>query len=619
MGQLVRWEWAADGIARVDLDNPPINALSHVMRAELIAALGEIGQADGLRAVMIGAVGNSFPAGVATKELDGPQLSPNLADTCRAVENMPVPVVAVMHGTALGAGCELALACHYRVASPRSFLGLPEIRLGLMPMAGSTQRLARMVGAAVALELMLVGRPIAAPEAERLGLVDRVLRGPLRREALTYVEDLLLTGQGARPASVRAEGLSDYKSYLHAISDFRTRMGGGPVLAPRRIIECVEAAQLLPFEAGLDFEAAAFEECLNSESSRGLRHAVLAERRAAALPKEASITPVDLKRVAVVGKSGGVMSAVAAMLAAGVSVTAFDQGEAVLAQIEATTQTDVDAKRLTPEKRQDMLSHFNLADESQTVAQFDAVLTGSMDEMQRLDPDMRVDAVAVVAVRAGVDVHLKDMPRGARAVVLQIPKVWPQARLAEVMIGPRSQPAVVLSVIRMMRAGGYVPLLGSADDGGIGASIWGACIVAVDGMIGQGVTPDEIEAALADKGFAHSPLAGRTPRTPGPRKRTFPADEIYQRCLAAMVNTGLLLMQERIVRRASDIDVALIHGYGFPAWRGGPMKAADMMGLLHMKRTLQALSVEDSDFWTPAPLLSDLIMNGQKIADYVVR
>ncbi|NHX27661.1 enoyl-CoA hydratase/isomerase family protein, partial [Escherichia coli] len=198
------------GVARIVLCNPPLNAITGAMRAGIMQALNMVLSNPATRAVLLLAEGRTFPSGAEMSDADA---RPTLGEVCAALEGAPVPVIAVVHGTALGAGCALTLGAHFRICGAQAAFGFPEVTLGRVPDAGATQRLPRLVGAQAALELMLAGRPVAAPEAARLGLVDQVIEGDPRGAAQDYAEALIAQGQGPRPIAPRIDHLTGGRSF----------------------------------------------------------------------------------------------------------------------------------------------------------------------------------------------------------------------------------------------------------------------------------------------------------------------------------------------------------------------------------------------------------------------
>ncbi|MCW1951529.1 MAG: enoyl-CoA hydratase-related protein [Octadecabacter sp.] len=278
MARLVRFR-ALDGIAVVTLDAAPVNALSAPLRAGLWEVFSRIDKNPDIKAAVLMAAGRMFSAGADIREFSKPASAPSLTQLCDHVENCSKPVVAAFHGQALGGGAELLLAAHYRLASPDARFGLPEVALGLVPGAGGTQRLPRLIGAERALQMMISTISVEADIAQRIGLVDRIVQADLGAGAVAFAKDLIARGQGPRPTRDNRKYFKDGRAYAAAIAKARSSLKDSPLNAPERVLECVEVAALLPFDAGLAFEADAFERCLEHPQSIALRHVFLAERK----------------------------------------------------------------------------------------------------------------------------------------------------------------------------------------------------------------------------------------------------------------------------------------------------------------------------------------------------
>ncbi|WP_212523878.1 enoyl-CoA hydratase-related protein [Actibacterium sp. MT2.3-13A] len=646
---------AADGIARIAVDNPPVNALSHPVRRALWDAV-EAAEADrAVRLILLAAEGRTFPAGADINEFHAKPQDLWLPDLCDRIEACAKPVVAVLHGTALGGGFELALAAHYRLAAEDAQVGLPEVTLGLLPGAGGTQRLPRLAGGAAALEIMLGGRPVDAAQAQRLGLLDRVVRGDLSEAARAYARELLAADAGPRRTRDSRAGLRDTRAYMAAIRHHRAWLSDAPVPAPEKIVDCVEAALLLPFETGLAFERAAFEDCVTSDASHALRHAFLAERRAAKIPGRGSAAPRPVQRL---GLAGGDPGLAAAALEAGLAVTLIaPDPEAATAEV-AGHCAGVSAQGIPGDEAQvARLARLSATSDPAALAGADLVIAGRAqagEALAHLSPEA-VLAVAGAAAARG----------GGRVAGLYLPPAAEGGRLAEVLVAPETSPETAATLFAALRRLGRVAL--RCAGGPVGPAMSAAMLRAAGDMLLRGADPYRIDDALRGFGFALGPYerldrdgqaaqagalgvalarrgwtgrgAGRgvyrydreaEPRVEDPEvlallralqaeggrpQRSLSGDEIVQRMMAAAANAGAKLVDAGVVLRPSDVDVAMMLGQGFPRWRGGPMMLADQTGLLAVKRTLDILSEENPAFWAPAPLFAELIKNGRRFAD----
>src|SRR5581483_2476469 len=287
MAELVEYRREA-GVGVITVDNPPVNALGQAVRQGLLDALDR-GLADPQAAALVlRGAGRTFMAGADIREFGKPPASPGLGAVIARYEASPKPLIAAIHGTALGGGLETALACHYRCALRSARVGFPEVKLGLLPGAGGTQRLPRLIGVEAALEIIVGGEPVPAPRALELGILDELLDGELLAGAIAFAERIVAE---RRPLRVIAHDDRRVRAVPPAVFEAAQRRiarRARGFLAPWKCIEAVQAATTLPFAAGLERERALFLECLASPQSRAQIHVVVAEREAAKLPEPAA-------------------------------------------------------------------------------------------------------------------------------------------------------------------------------------------------------------------------------------------------------------------------------------------------------------------------------------------
>ncbi|WP_097459868.1 3-hydroxyacyl-CoA dehydrogenase NAD-binding domain-containing protein [Mangrovitalea sediminis] len=299
MTQVVRYE-CRDGIGVITVDYPPVNALGAAVRSGLLAALEQGLQDADARALVVTGDGRTFPAGADIREFGKPPVEPFLPDVINAYESAGKLTVAAIHGTALGGGMEVALGCDYRVALDSAKVGLPEVKLGLLPGAGGTQRLPRLIGADAALPIIAEGNPVPAAKAKALGLVDEVVSGDLVAGAVAFARKLVESNAPQRPLREQAVKLDNPNLFAEYEKSIARKQRG--FLSPFRCIEAVRAATELPFDEGMKRERALFMELMQSSESRAQRHVFFAEREVAKVPGIAKDTPRrDINTVAVIG------------------------------------------------------------------------------------------------------------------------------------------------------------------------------------------------------------------------------------------------------------------------------------------------------------------------------
>lgn len=606
----------SSGIGQIILDNPPANALGARMRADLMDALNAALADPEIKLILIRAEGRTFPSSVERAEIDVPQADPTLSDLCLAIEHSSKPVVVCSHGTALGAGCDLLLAGHYRAAENKSYVGLPEVTVGLPPSGGATQRLPRLVGPAVALELMLVGRPIAAPEAKRLGMIDEVLLGNQSVAALDYARKLLEAEAGPRPVGAKTDVLKDGKGFAAAVKTYRDKVANANHPAPQKIVEAVEAAQMLPYEVGLTFEAELHDECRRAPEGRAMRHVMWAEKVAGQMRLPKGTVPKTFETCVIMGGGASMAGWAIMALDAGMRVAILDDGaEAARDEVKEVYAKAIAAKRMLPQVREDRLLRLSVAGPSTGALSSDLVIQTDAAQGKATQERLNGAALLCVGLPLGQAGDFADYPAPNRVVGVQLADRPHLSKLFEVLHAADTDLAALSGLVVLLRKLGKHPVLSRASAGGIGSSVWGACMWAAEDALKRGATRDTVLAAFRDYGFTRNPLRSGAVAHPTENGRVMPADEIIQRCLAAMANTGALLVEAGIAHNPLDIDLTMVSGYGFPKWKGGPMQVADEDGLMALRRTLRALQDEDAGFWSESGLITDLIKNGQRFAD----
>ncbi len=683
-----------DGVAVLTIDSPPVNALGHKVREGLSAQLDALSKNNSVGAVILRAEGKTFPAGADVREFGAPRAMPILSRVCAQLEGFPKPVIAEIHGTALGGGFELALACHFRIAEQSAKLGLPEVTLGVLPGGGGTQRLPRLVGAKIALDMMLSGKPISAPEAEKLGVIDKAVAKNLRKATVATARNLIAHHTQPRPTRDRTEGLADPVAFATAVGVERKRHANAPRENIPRIINCVEAASLLPFDAGIAMERQAFDELESGAQARALRHAFFAERRAAKIPELKGATLREVTRIGVVG--AGTMGAGIAIscLDAGFPVTLLERNseglEAGIAKIRTNYARSVEKGRIDAQALSDRMARLKGSTEMSDLGDVDLVIEAVFEDeavkrgvFAQLDQAMRPGAIlATNTSYLDIDALAASISRPEDVVGYHFFSPAHIMKLLEVVVGEKTHPDVVATGFHLAKKLRKVPVRAGVADGFIGNRILAAYRLAADFMVEDGARPASIDKAMRAYGFPVGPyqvldMAGldiswarrkrlAAQRDPNDRyvaigdkiceqgwfgqktgrgyyiyggengpveapevldiieaerqakgiaPRQFSEDDIQMRCVVAMANEGARLIDEGVALRPSDIDVVELFGYGYPRYRGGPMMAADQMGLLTVQNALKSYQEEEPKFWAPSPLFEELIKNGRYFAD----
>ena len=506
-----------DGIAVITLDNPPVNALSAALRAGVKSAIEQAIADPAVQALVLICAGRTFVAGADISEFGKPAQEPSFLDVFDAIEFASKPVIAAIHGTALGGGFELALVCHHRIAASSAKVGLPEVNLGILPGAGGTQRLPRVVGAEKALEIMTSGRLLGAGEALSLGLIDKVEQDDLLGSAVSFAREIVGSGAACPRIRDREDRTVADRSDPAIFDAFRRanarRFRG--FKAPEGVVKAVEAAVTLPFEEGMAREAALFEALVSSTESAAQRHLFFAERGTAQVPDVPSATPtIAIETVGVIG--AGTMGGGIAMnfLNAGIPVTmiemthaALDRGIGVIRRnYEASaakgrmTQEQVDARMalITPALSIDVLGQADLIIEAvfesmevkrQVFSQLDRIAKpGSILASNTSFLDLNQIAAATQRPEAVVGLHFF-----SPANVM---------RLLEVVRGEHTSAEVIATAMRLAKRIGKVPVLSRVCPGFIANRLLAPRGYQADALALEGTPVQAIDQALTDYGFA---------------------------------------------------------------------------------------------------------------------
>jgi len=504
----------------VTIDNPPVNALGVDVRRGLTAAIDAAGADAAVKAVLIVGTGKTFIGGADIREFGKPPMTPFLPDVCNGIEACSKPVIAVIHGAALGGGLEIALAAHYRLALPAAKLGLPEVALGLLPGAGGTQRTPRLIGAAAALDMMLSGRHVGAAEAAKLGLVDRVVDGadPLAA-GLAYAQELVHGGAPVRRTR-EATQLADTAAQRAAIDSARaeTAKKSRGLFSPLKIVDAVQGALELPFDEGQALERKLFLECLDSPQRAGLVHAFFAERETARAPETRNAKPRPISSIGVVG--GGTMGAgiAVAVLDAGLPVTMIERDDEALARgrkhVEKVYDGLIAKGRITPDAKNATMARFNGSTSYDALAQADLVIEAVFEDMAvkhavfaELDRVCKPGAVlATNTSYLDIDEIAAAISRPQDVVGLHFFSPANIMKLLEIVVPAKVSDDVVATAFDLAKKLRKVPVRAGVCDGFIGNRILAVYGQAAHAMMEDGASPYQIDKALRDFGYPMGPF-----------------------------------------------------------------------------------------------------------------
>ncbi len=686
---------AKDGdLLVVTIDHPPVNAISVDVRRGLMAAMDEAEADASVKGVLLLGAGRAFIAGADIREFGRPPMHPILPEVCNRIEACTKPVVAAIHGPALGGGLEVAMAAHYRLAMPDAKLGLPEVQLGLLPGSGGTQRAPRLMGVEAAVELMLSGRHMKAQEAVNCKLVDQLGEGTDVLEAgLFFARALLANGAPVR----RTRDLDAFKvGYDHQLEvlakiqkDVEKKSRG--LFSPLKVIEAVCAGLEMPFDEALANERQLFLQCIDSPQRTGLIHAFFAEREVVKVPEVKTVAPRAVTSVGVIG--GGTMGAgiAVSVLDAGLPVTMIERDDETLARgrqnVEKVYNGLITKGRMTEQAKAQVMARFNTSTNYDALAQADLVIEAVFEEMTvkkavfaELDRVCKPNAVlATNTSYLDINEIAGSISRPQDVIGLHFFSPANIMKLLEIVVPEKVSADVVATAFSLATQLKKVPVRAGVCDGFIGNRILAVYRAAADHMMEDGCSPYEIDAAMREFGYPMGPfqvsdLAGgdigwatrkrraatRDPKAryvqiadricergwfgqktgrgyylypegsrtgvPDPevlqiidaereraniQPRALASELIVRKYMAAMINEGANVVHQGIALRPLDVDVTFVHGYGFPRYRGGPMKYADMVGLEEILADIQEFAKQDPVFWQASPLLVQLVKDGK--------
>ena len=497
--------------ALVTLDNPPVNAIGQEIRQGLLDAVARADAEEGLTRVILRGANRGFAAGADAREFDGAPVEPHLPDVVTAIENATVPWIAAIHGAALGGGLELALACRYRIARPDAVLGLPEVTLGVVPGAGGTQRLPRLVGPGKALDLIASGKTISGSAAKALGLINELDDDPVDCAAMVNTEWL---GMAVPVGELNSGTLTDED--LDAARKTAGRKMRGQT-APLRAIALVEAATRLPLDEGLREERAAFLDLRQSDQARALRHVFFAERGARAPRDLAEVAPGPIDHVAVVG--GGTMGAgiAYALLNAGLRVTLLETDADGVARADANVGKIIDASLarglIDAAAAEDRRARLTLSHDYGDAATATLAIEAAFESMDvKRDVFARLDAAlpddAILATNTSyLDINEIAATTRDPARILGLHFFAPAhiMKLLEIVRADASGPKALATGFALAKRLRKIPVLAGVCDGFIGNRILTRYREAADYLMMDGATPWEIDEAMVAFGYAMGP------------------------------------------------------------------------------------------------------------------
>ncbi|MFC0397078.1 3-hydroxyacyl-CoA dehydrogenase NAD-binding domain-containing protein [Paraburkholderia rhizosphaerae] len=509
-----------DGVAVITLNNPPVNGLGHSTRAGIVDALERAQQDPALIAIVLTGAGKVFCGGADITEFNTPKATqePMLGAVIHALERSAKPVVAALHGVALGGGLELALGAHYRIAARGTQIALPEVKLGILPGAGGTQRLPRAVGLQTALEMIVSGKPAMAETLANTALFDKVVDGDLLAAALAFAREA-----GARPGPYPKlrERAIDHPDAAACIESAREQIAqtAKHFPAPHKCIDAIEAGVVHGFDRGLAFERECFVALVQSPESRALRHAFFGERAASKIADVPSDTATrTIAQVAVIG--AGTMGGGIAMsfVNAGLPVTLIDTSEAALerglATIRKNYDTTVKKGRLSQQAADERLARISASTSYDSLTHADLIVEAVFEDLDVKEQVFRrIDQLAKPGAILASNTSTLDLNRIAAftqrpqdVVGLHFFSPANVMKLLEVVRGAQTAKDVLATVMKLAKKIGKTAVVAGVCDGFIGNRMIEQTIRQSLFMIEEGALPAQVDRAIEAFGFAMGPF-----------------------------------------------------------------------------------------------------------------
>jgi 3-hydroxyacyl-CoA dehydrogenase len=692
-----------NGVAIFQIDNPPVNALSSGVPERLEEVIRQAEADDAVHAIVIMGAGTTFVAGADIKELEDLAWgrgsgAPNIHDLLQKIEDCKKPIIMAIHGTALGGGLELAMAGHFRIALRSARVGQPEVTLGIIPGAEGTQRLPRLAGIEKALEMCVTGKLLPASDALEAGILDAIVEGGLRAEAIAYARHISEKGgpyHKTRNKKARVRNGSSLEDALQTGAELARKLRRNQI-APLKALDAIRAAATLPFEEGCAREQQLFHECVTSEQCRALIHGFFAERAVTKVPGLSKQTaPAPIKHVFVVG--AGTMGRGIAMACAnaGLEVVLRDSNQdaldAGIAAIRKTYESSIQRGRLTPTAVTERLNRIQPQLDYQGIQDTDLVIEAVFEHLElkrsifrELDTVLRADCIlASNTSTLSIDELARGTSRPDRVLGLHFFSPAHVMRLLEIVRGQATSSKALATALAVAKRLSKVGVVVGNCAGFVGNRLMFPYMYEAQFLLEEGATPEQVDGALQLFGMAMGifevedmaglDVAWRVRRelrqfsAPGQRKplvadalcekgrfgqksgkgwytygedgkrnpdsevvelirslarqagipqRQFTDDEIAERTLYGLINEGARVLEEGHALRSSDIDVIYVNGYGFPAWRGGPMFYADSIGLNRIVERLGSFEKEFGPRWKVSPLLRKLAEDGRTFRSF---
>ena len=684
-----------DNVGIIKGNNQPVNALSFEVRKGLIDTLRTLLDNKFIEGIILCGEGKTFFAGADISEFGKPMQSPNLNDVVFEFENSKKPIVAALHGTPLGGGLELAMGCNYRVALANTKLGLPEVKLGIIPGAGGTQRLPRLAGIEKALAMITSGTPVSAKDAFDYGILEKVFEDSLIENSISFIKNKL--SQDNHPITSKLtekiSGIKDevFDTFSNAIEKkYRGRK------SPFCAVEAIKASTSMTFSEGLEKERELFKLCHDSNESSSLIHMFFSERKALKIPdisKDTKILPITSAAVIGCGTMGGGIAM--SFTNVGIPVTVIESSQEALDKgikiIEKNYANTVSKGKMSSNELKKRMSLIKGSTDLESISEADIVIEAVFEEMNlKREMFAKIDEVAKETCILATNTSTLDIDKIAESTkrpqfVIGTHFFSPAnvMKLLEIVRGKNTSKEVIASTMKLAKIIKKVPVLAGNCDGFIGNRMFHEYVRQAHALAEEGAKVADIDRVIFDFGWAMGPfavndLAGndvgwrirkrhkqegkydnlrytstvadrlcelgrygqktlrgfyiydketrkkqidpevdkmfeKVAEEKGIIRRKIDDNEILHRLSWALLNTGCMILEEGYALRASDIDVTYAYGYGYPLWRGGPMKYAEDYGLEKVLEEIETFRAKNPDMWPKCNYLEELVKKNKKL------
>jgi len=501
----------SDSLATVSINHPPVNALSVGVRQGLLDALNRTEADPRIKAVLLICQGRTFMAGADIREFGKPPEQPHLPDLILDIEAASKPWIAAIHGTALGGGLEVALACRYRIASASAELGLPEVLLGLIPGAGGTVRLPRLIGPEAALELILSGKPVSASRAMDIGLLDAISTSDLLQDSIEFTACVISQSKRQALSMIAVPAVTNEEDWNNRLTTLKSKSGAQE--APQAVIKAIENTIALPWQAALNKERELFISLRDGPQSAALRYLFMAERSATRMQELKEVVPASLDEVGVIG--GGTMGAgiCAACLLAGLQVTLIERDSDTLQagqqRVSTILQNSQQRNLITQQDHTAMLAAFTGSTNYAALHSADLIIEAVFEDMDvkrsvflLLDKHSKPEAI-LASNTSYLDVNqiAQSINNPARLIGLHFFSPAHIMKLLELVVTDQADPVTLATGFALARRLRKVCVPAGVCDGFIGNRIMSAYRRSCDEMLEDGAMPNDIDEAMRQFGF----------------------------------------------------------------------------------------------------------------------